>query len=116
MDWKLEISRVIYWKQIIADNDRLRAYPWHLPRVGAKPEEIALAEKAAGMEFSPEYKEFLSYADGWQGFVITVDLFGTKEFLEGRTRKVLERTELATFLKANSLSEDDVVPIGASDF
>ena len=115
VDWKEEISRVVYWKQIAADHDKMKALSWHLPNVGARPENIALAQKGVGTEFSEEFKEFLIYADGWQGFHISTDLFGTKEFLEGRSKFICQRPELMAFLKANNLSETDVVPIGASD-
>jgi hypothetical protein len=113
--WAAEISRISYWKQIAADHDKAKALPWHLPRVGAKPESIALAEKAVGASFSIEFKEFLGYANGWQGFHLLTDLFGTKEFLEGKSQSVLRRPELAAFLEANDLHEVDVFSIGSSD-
>ena len=115
-DWKVEISRIVYWKQIAADHDKMRSLPWHLPRVGAKTENIEQAERIVGTDFSQQYKDFLGCADGWQGFHILTDLFGTKEFLEGKSKLVLQRPELAAFLEANHLHEAEVVPIGASDF
>lgn len=115
-DWKAEISRIVYWKQIAADHDKNHALPWHLPRVGAKPESIVLAEQAMGVLFPEQFKKFLSYADGWSGFYVLTDLFGTTEFLEGRSKKVLQRPEVAAFLETNALREDEVIPIGASDF
>lgn len=115
IDWKAEISRVVYWKQMIADNDRLNAYPWHLPRVGAAPEDIVLAEKAAGFKFSTQYEDFLRHANGWKGFVITVDLFGTGDFLDGRPQKVMQRAELLTFVREQGFGDDEFAPIGASD-
>lgn len=115
-DWKVEISRIVYWKQIAADHDKQKLLPWHFPRVGATPENIAMAEQVVGTKFSQQFKDFLSCADGWQGFYILTNLFGTKEFLEGKSKAVLKRPELATFLEANHLQESEVVPIGASDF
>lgn len=115
IDWKAEISRIVYWKQMIAENDRLNAYPWHLPKVGAISEEIAAAEKAVGLSFSSQYEEFLRCANGWQGFVVTVDLFGTKDFLDGRFQKVMQREELFAFAKEQEFGEGEFVPIGASE-
>ncbi|QBG85282.1 SMI1/KNR4 family protein [Xanthomonas oryzae] len=46
----------------------MNAYPWHLPKVAATAEDIKIAEKAVGLEFSSQYKDFLRCADGWQGF------------------------------------------------
>jgi len=115
IDWKAEIARIVYWKQIAADHDTKRALPWHLPRVGAKLEDIASAENAITTSFPQQFKEFLSYADGWQGFYVLTDLFGTKEFLDGQSRSVRQRPELVAFLEAKNLNETEVVPIGASD-
>ncbi|WP_211473824.1 SMI1/KNR4 family protein [Collimonas humicola] len=115
-DWKSEIARIVYWKQIAADHDKKKALPWHLPRVGAKPENIASAEKIIGTSFSHQFKEFLGYADGWQGFHVLTDLFGTKEFIDGKSNLVLKRPELAAFLDTNNLSDAEVISIGASDF
>jgi hypothetical protein len=115
-DWKAEISRIVYWKQYAAEHDKKKALPWHLPRVGAKPEGIARAETETGFSFPADFKEFLRYADGWQGFHVFTDLFGTKEFLEGKPTSVLQRPELLAFLKANHLTEKEVIPIGASEF
>jgi hypothetical protein len=115
IDWKAEISRMVYWKQMIADNDRLNAYPWHFPRVGATHEDVALAEKSVGHSFSPQYDEFLRHANGWQGFVVAIDLFGTKDFLDGRSQKVMQRTELSAFVEKHGCGSDEFMPIGASD-
>jgi hypothetical protein len=105
----------VYWKQCAAEHDKGKALPWHLPRVGAKPQSIAAAEHAVGVSFPAQFKEFLSYADGWEGFYVFTDLFGTKEFLEGKPKKVLQRPELLAFLRTKKLNEREVVPIGASE-
>ncbi|MDR6937892.1 SMI1/KNR4 family protein [Luteibacter sp. 3190] len=115
IDWKAEISRIVSWKQVIAENDNQKAYPWHLPSVAAAAQDIAAAENAAGMAFSTQHKEFLRYADGWQGFLITIDLFGTKDFLDGRAEKVMQREEIRSFTKKLGLHEGEFVPIGASE-
>ena len=116
IDWKAEIARIVYWKQITAEHDAKKALPWHLPRVGATEGGISLAENAVGMSFPQQFKEFLGYADGWQGFYVLTDLFGTKEFVEGRYKSVGQRPELISFLEAKNLTGAEVIPIGASDF
>lgn len=115
-DWKAEISRVVYWKQIAAEHDKQSALPWHLPRVGASPENIRLAEIAIGKSFSPQYKKFLEHADGWQSFYLLVDLFGTKEIINGSSTSALDRTELLLFLESIGVNKDEVIPIGASEY
>jgi|ERR1043166_4861746 hypothetical protein len=115
-DWKTEIARIIYWKQIAADHDKDGALPWHLPRVGARSEDISRAEQAVGVPFSQQFKEFLTFADGWQGFHVATDLFGTREFLDGRSTAELQGPELVEFLADNDLTKTEVVVIGASNF
>lgn len=115
IDWKTEISRLVYWKQVIADGDQLNAYPWHLPKVAASASEIALAESVVGCAFSSQYIDFLRHANGWPGFVVTVDMFGTTDFLEGRSDRVMEREELRLFIERMGISLKDCVPIGASE-
>jgi SMI1/KNR4 family protein SUKH-1 len=114
-DWKAEISRIVHWKQISAENDKLKALPWHLPKVGASEEDVAHAEAFMGTKFSSELKEFLTLANGWKGFHVLTDLFGTDDFLSGRAHEVLRRPELAEFITAQGWSRGEATPIGASD-
>lgn len=116
VDWKAEIARIVYWKQVAADHDKKNVLSWHLPRVGATQETIGLAEKASGVLFSPQLKEFLACANGWRGFHVLTDLYGTEEFLSGKPKLVLQRPELVAFLKTINLRETDVVVIGSSEF
>jgi hypothetical protein len=114
-DWKESIARIVHWKQVTNDNDTLGAFPWHLPRVAANSARIAEAETHMGVPFSPAYREFLSLADGWVGFCVTTDLFGTEDFLSGRAHEVLRRPDVAGYLSESGLPARYVVPLGASD-
>lgn len=114
-DWKTEISRLAYWKQIAAERDVHNILPWKLPRLAATENRIQDAEIAAGTTFTPDFKSFLRHADGWPGFHIATDLFGADEFLSGRNREVLERQEVADFIHEIGLELKDVTPIGASN-
>jgi hypothetical protein len=111
-DWKAEIVRVAYWKQIAAHDPAL---PWHLPRLAASPDMIAAAEAAVGVSFPAEFKQFLGYANGWRNFFIAVDLFGTDDFLAGRAAEVMKRPELRAFIDTTGLLEDEVFVVGATD-
>jgi hypothetical protein len=112
-DWKVEIARVIYWKQLIAERDQ--EFPWHLPQVAAKNDRIEAAQHASGIEFSSQYRDFLSHADGWLGFYMWADLFGTTEFISGLSRNVSQRPRLLELLRGCGLDPREVAPIGASD-
>lgn len=114
-EWKSEIARIVHWKQFAAEHDSNRAIPWNLPRVGANLDQIDLAETKVNMPFSAEYKQLLSLANGWKGFCIWTDLFGTEDFLSGRAEEVRNRPEVKDFLERSPFAAADVVPIGASD-
>jgi SMI1 / KNR4 family (SUKH-1) len=116
IDWKTEISRVVYWKQVAADHDKSNALPWHLPRIGASDDEISNAEQVTGFVFPEQYKNFLRYANGWKGFFLSTDLYGTEEILENRHNIALERTELRSYLSNQDLKPSDVMVVGSSDY
>lgn len=66
------------------EHDELGAFPWNLPKLAANKYRIAQAETSMGMSFSAPYMEFLNLANGWNGFIVSTDLFGTEEFINGR--------------------------------
>jgi cell wall assembly regulator SMI1 len=116
IDWKADIARVAYWKQLAADHDKLNAMPWKLPRVGAKCEAIAEAERELGHRLPAQYRQFLEFADGWQGFFVTTDLFGTDDFILHRHQAVMQNLEVQAYIAANTWRPEEVTPIGATDF
>lgn len=116
VDWKSEIARMVYWKQVAAGYDVLGALPWHLPNVAASLYDVLSAERVLGTPFPSEYREFLGYADGWRGFEITTDLFGTRDFLTGRATKLLTRPELDNFISTLGIDREYIIPIGCSEF
>jgi hypothetical protein len=115
-DIKAEISRIAYWKQRGSEYDLQRALPWHLPRVGAAPEQIELAERNAGIRFPEPFKMFLSCADGWRGFYLSTDLFGTDDFVAGKASRILARSDVLAFFAEEGVSSAEATVIGASDF
>ncbi len=80
IDWKLEISKLVYVKQVIADLDKQKLWPHHLPRVAASNEDVARLENKIQRKVPSEYLEFLKFANGWPGFYQHVDLFGTDDY------------------------------------
>lgn len=114
-EWKTEITRIMHWKQIAAKHDKYHALSWNIPRVCAKPEEIVEAETRIGVPFSTQFKELLLLMNGWKGFYILIDLFGTEDFLAGRSTKIWERPEIKEYIIHSGFSTNDIIPIGASD-
>jgi hypothetical protein len=103
------------WKQIAHDHDRLGAFPWHLPHVAAGESQIAEAEKAANFDFPAEFRALLSVINGWRGFYMAVDLFGTDDFISGRSLQMKQRDEIADFLQGAGFKDEEALVIGASD-
>lgn len=115
VDWKSLILSVVRWKQVANDNDRFGALPWHLPNVAASNHMVSKAEESLGVIFPTDYRQFLQHADGWPGFFISVDLFGTSDFLSARSGEVKQRAPISAFVERCGLLLQHVVPIGASE-
>jgi hypothetical protein len=105
-----------YWKQLINDNDRVGAIPWHLPKTAATEREISHTESANNIELSEEYRAFLKCANGWVGFHISTDLFGTDELNSAYNADPLPMPEVREFIEAINLDAQHVIPIGVSPF
>lgn len=113
-DIRSDIARIVYWKQVAADHDKTHALPWKLPRVAATLEQLDAAELEVGQTLPREYREFLGLANGWQGFHVLTDLYGTEELTKGNVRQIVERPELHAYLAENGWRREEVLPIGAS--
>lgn len=118
LEWKPQIIQMVLVKQQLANADKDKLFPWHLPNVAADDRQIHLAEKAVGLALSSDYKDFLHLANGWRGFLQSVDLFGTVE-LSGN-EKMVRALELLTHLdregtlQASNLSRATLFPIAVS--
>ena len=117
MDWKKEIAVMVYVKQALAEADKAKLWPHHLPAVAASEEKLARAEAQLGFRLDEQYRTFLSCADGWRGFYQTVDLFGTAELLGAGSmsyaREALGYLDPA-MLAASGVKADELLPIAAT--
>ncbi|NNH73802.1 hypothetical protein HLB23_28780 [Nocardia uniformis] len=52
-------------------------YPLTLPNPGATEQQLRDAEDRLGFRLDPQYREFLSIADGWNRYDLCTDLLGT---------------------------------------
>jgi hypothetical protein len=117
VNWKSEIVRLAYVKQELADVDRQKLWPWHLPTVAASEQEILECEHRLGFAFDPQFADFLRHANGWQGFIQSTDLFGTTD-LGGGGRMPLAQ-EMLGYLEGDVLAQagitkESVFPIAVS--
>jgi hypothetical protein len=113
-NWKSEIVRLAMVKQSIAAADQAKALPWALPNVAAEEADLAQAEKAISQPLAGEYRDFLGYANGWTGFCVLTDLFGTKELASERAQAARVRPDLLTYCQENKLDASACVVIGDS--
>ena len=118
-DWKAEIVKLVLVKQALAEADRHKLWPWHLPSVAASDEQIEACERKLGFPLDPIYAQFLRHANGWRGFYQAVDLFGTEELCGNerlqRAREVLGYLE-ASVLQQSRVARDELLPIAVSRF
>lgn len=77
--WRDEIAKGVAIRQRLKELDKGPLWSYPFPRIAARPEDVALVEKALSVPLGPKYSEFLQWADGWPKFFQGVDLFGTTE-------------------------------------
>ncbi|PSU85252.1 hypothetical protein C0W35_22480 [Photobacterium kishitanii] len=108
LDWKVEISKMVYVKQVISKLDTQNLWPHHLPHVAASNDDIVRLVTKINKKLPYEYKEFLKVANGWPGFYQFVDIFGTEDYynkdLMSYVKDIFEQTSFG-----NINSEDLIV-------
>jgi hypothetical protein len=116
-DWRLEIVRMVQIKQAIAEADAKHGWQYQLPKVAATGEALRDVEEMLGFRLEAEYREFLSYANGWQAFMLEIDLFGVDDLAGSpamvAARRLTESLEPVALEEAGLLGAQ-LVPIGAS--
>ncbi|HHX8603816.1 TPA: SMI1/KNR4 family protein [Vibrio alginolyticus] len=107
IDWKLEISKLIAVKQVIAELDTQKLWCHCLPRLAASNEDIESLRNKIRKDIPSEYIEFLRFANGWPSFYQNVDLFGTSDYfnedLMEAARDIFEQTSFSNDLKDDLL-------------
>src|SRR5690349_12030747 len=97
VDWKREIAIAYLVNEKLAEVDVDGIWPFHVPQVAASEESICEVERRFGEPLDPSYRGFLAHADGWKGFAIGIDLFGTRDLLGGphmeRAEEILNALE-----------------------
>ncbi len=117
IDWKKEISVLVYVKQVLADLDKNHLWQYHLPEVAATDDEIRNVEEHLGFQLDSRYAEFLRHANGWRSFYQSVDLFCTSDLLGSGTMrhaKLMCDSIDENAIKASGLNKEDLLPIGAT--
>jgi hypothetical protein len=116
-DWKKEISVAWYVQNETAKLDVHELWEYHLPRVAATERALLEAEAVIGHSLDPRYREFLSFANGWECFYHDVTLFGTQELIGGKMMDVanLVLEEIVTeCFRERPLTKSQLLPIAVS--
>lgn len=115
-DWPKELVVLVEVKEVLAQLDKEKLWPYHLPQVGASEEEVAACEGRLGFQLDHKYRTFLKYANGWRGFYQTVDLFGTAELSgsEHMKRAWLMVSAVRSVLEQGGVRLADVLPIATT--
>lgn len=97
--------------------DKNRVWTYHLPNVAATEDQILSAEKQLGYQLDERYRSFLKFANGWEGFVQTIDLFGTEDLIAGQRKETGEFIFSCledSVLKKSGVRRDELLVIGAT--
>lgn len=117
MDWKEEIVKLVFVKQLLAEVDVEHIWPHHLPEVAASEDDIKAVEKHLGYSLDRKYADFLRHANGWKGFYQSVDLFGTSDLIDGsrmsHAKEMLYATDDSA-IQMSGFQRSDLLPIGAT--
>jgi hypothetical protein len=114
INWKSEIVRLAMIKQSIANLDKKKALLWALPNLAACEDDLLAAERAVARRLPAGYREFLRFANGWRGFCVLTDLFGTKDLIEGKGAEARSRPDVVEFCKDNGLEQSGCLVVGDS--
>lgn len=104
-------------KQAISAADVNGLWEFHLPRVAAGAAALSSVEDLLGVQLDPEYRSFLSYADGWPSLFQSVDLFGVADLARGPRMDIAQEL-LANLepdaLRAAGLHGTQLLPVAAT--
>ena len=117
MNWSQEIVKLVLVKEAIAEVDRSGLWTHHLPSVAATQSQLLELNTYLGYTLDVLYADFLYFADGWQGFYQSVDLFGSTELIGGEKMQLALDSLMAiedAALKRLSVSRADLLPIAAT--
>lgn len=113
-DWPSEIVRTVIVRQHLEAVDTLFEYP--LPEVATEEAHLVAVERSIGA-LDPQYRTFLTYANGWRKFWHNVDLFGTQQLLGAPPMKSAEEgiADIGDISEHTGFDLADLQVIGASD-
>ena len=116
MDWKSELVISHLVKQKIAEVDVDQLWENTLPEVAASEAQLHALEQSLDHPLDPQYRAFLSHANGWRAFMQYIDVFGVGDF-EGGSRAERANELIASLEPIEPIcgfSRKDLMPIAVS--
>jgi hypothetical protein len=116
MDWKRELVIAHLVKQKVAEVDVNQLFENTLPEVAATEGQLQSIEARLDFPLDPQYRGFLSNANGWRAFWQTVDIFGVDDFLGGaRAQRASDLVEsLEDLQPLCGFDKRDLLPIAVA--
>lgn len=120
---------MIDWPVLLGESGTLRqrlhelkpdTRPYTVPKIAATEEQILEAEARLGRRLDMQYREFLSYANGWNYFHTYTHLFGTSELGVGemwdKANEMLDIYYSDGPIPADYPRREDLFPIAAGEY
>jgi hypothetical protein len=107
------ISEMIDIKKTLKIADKEELLEHHLPEKPADLQMITEVQNFLNVKFSDEYIDFLTKANGWKGFLQSIDLFGTYDFKSNKMQQARELLEIdIEYIDFFKDIKDYLLPIG----
>ncbi len=117
--WRDRVASMIYVKQELMKLDVDGIWPHHLPELAGSEETLRKTEAYLGYEIDQDYREFLKMANGWKGFLQTVNLFGTQELSDGSLMQYAQSLLGVVeddVIKSTGFRREEFLPIAATKY
>ncbi len=79
--WKDKIAVMFLVQNEIQRLDKSGIWKYYYPELAATEEQLAAVEAHLGHKLDKDYRDFLLCANGWKGFIQTINLFGTGDLM-----------------------------------
>lgn len=112
--WPDLIGHLVLLKQQIDDLDPDGPRTYMLPRVAATEERLVETETRLGQPLDPSYREFLTYADGWPEFSISIQLMGTSDQLSAVRMTADDYLDVTLAVGSTGWERPDLAPVAVA--
>ena len=116
--WQDHIAVLFLVQEEMRRLDKLGVWQYYYPELAATEEQLVVVEAYLGHPIDKSYRDFLLCANGWKGFIQTVDLFGTGDLmgsgLMDYANAMLEILDNENVIESSGFLITDLLPIAAT--